>query len=67
MILPGDRFTNHERLFGEWTRAGFRVIGFDLPNHGGTVDKAFGTIDSDGDGFITRKDLEIILTEAVWF
>jgi pimeloyl-ACP methyl ester carboxylesterase len=29
-----DRLDNHGPLFDEWSRAGFRVISFDLPSHG---------------------------------
>ncbi len=30
----GDRFDNHQDLFKEWVKSGFRVISFDLPSHG---------------------------------
>ena len=30
----GDRLDNHGPLFDEWTKAGLRVIAFDLPSHG---------------------------------
>ncbi|HEY8271141.1 MAG TPA: alpha/beta hydrolase [Pseudobdellovibrionaceae bacterium] len=30
----GDRLDNHQPLFRAWTKAGFRVIAFDLPSHG---------------------------------
>jgi alpha-beta hydrolase superfamily lysophospholipase len=36
----GDRFENHGPLFKTWTDAGFRVVGFDLPSHGGTYGPA---------------------------
>ncbi len=31
-----DTFSNHRALFHEWTDAGFRVLAFDYPGHGGT-------------------------------
>lgn len=58
-----DRSDNHRETFAEWTKAGLRVIAFDLPDHGGT---AAGSLDSwDGDDLgrlvaqveqVTRED-----------
>ncbi len=44
-----DAFQNHLPLFREWTRAGFRVVAFDLPGHGRTTGEGrLGTIDAFG-------------------
>ena len=41
----GDTFTNHRPLFEEWTKAGLRVIAFDLASHGRTYGGEWDDLD----------------------